>query len=90
MTFAAMPPLRRSDRSGQGGSAGLLQLLTVARACPPAGPGGSLGGVSADGIRSAFEALGEGDVEPLVALIDPAMEWRGRRRLPRFWRPAPS
>jgi hypothetical protein len=40
--------------------------------------------------RSAFEALGGGDVEPLVALIDPAIEWRGRRRVLHFWRPPPS
>jgi hypothetical protein len=46
--------------------------------------------VSADSIRDAFEALGEGNVEALVALIDPAMEWRGRRRWPRFWRQPPS
>jgi hypothetical protein len=46
--------------------------------------------MSIDAIRSAFEALDEGDVEPLVALIDPAMEWRGRRRVLRFWRPPPS
>jgi hypothetical protein len=43
--------------------------------------------VSADSIRAAFEGLGEGNVEPLVTLIDPAMEWRGRRRLRRFWKP---
>jgi hypothetical protein len=46
--------------------------------------------VSVDAIRSAFETFREGDVEPLVALIDPSMEWRGRRRLIRFWRPPPS
>jgi ketosteroid isomerase-like protein len=32
--------------------------------------------VSVDAIRSAFETFREGDVEPLVALIDPSMEWR--------------
>jgi hypothetical protein len=40
-----------------------------------------------DDVRSAYEALGRGEVEPLVALIHPEMEWRGRRRLKRFWRP---
>lgn len=45
--------------------------------------------MSVDAIRGAFEAFVQGDVEPLVALIDPSMEWRGRRRL-RFWRPPPS
>jgi ketosteroid isomerase-like protein len=43
--------------------------------------------VDVDALRSAYAALGEGDVEPLVALIHPEMEWRGRRRLPRFWSP---
>ena len=43
-----------------------------------------------DAIRGAFEAFGDGDVEPLVALIDPTVEWRGRRRLIRVWRPPPS
>ena len=46
--------------------------------------------MSVDAVRDAFEALGEGNVEPLVALIDPGMIWRGRRRLPRFWQPPPS
>jgi ketosteroid isomerase-like protein len=46
--------------------------------------------VSVDTIRSAYEALASGDVDPLVSLIDPQMEWRGRRRLPRFWTPPPS
>jgi ketosteroid isomerase-like protein len=43
--------------------------------------------VAVDAIRSAFESLGDGDVEPLVALIHPDMEWRGWRRLSRFWKP---
>jgi len=43
--------------------------------------------VSVDEIRSAFEVLGDGDVEPLVSLIHPDMEWRGRRRLSAFWKP---
>jgi ketosteroid isomerase-like protein len=46
--------------------------------------------MSVDAIREAFEAFGKGDLEPVVALIDPAMEWRGRRRLIRFWQPPPS
>ena len=41
-------------------------------------------------IRAAYDALVAGEAEPLVALIDPQMEWRGRRRLQRFWRPPPS
>ena len=44
-------------------------------------------GMAVDALRSAYEALGEGDVEPLVALIHPDMEWRGRRRLRQPLRP---
>jgi ketosteroid isomerase-like protein len=46
--------------------------------------------MSADPIRAAYEALMTGDVEPLVSLIHPDMEWRGRRRLRRFWQRPPS
>jgi ketosteroid isomerase-like protein len=45
--------------------------------------------VGLDEIRSAFDAFADGDVEPLVALMDPSMEWRGLRRV-RFWRKPPS
>jgi hypothetical protein len=47
-------------------------------------------GMRVDAIRAAYEAANSGDVEPLVSLIDAQMEWRGRRRLPWFWRPPPS
>jgi hypothetical protein len=43
-----------------------------------------------DAIRAAYEALNQGDVEPLVALMDRDVEWRGRRTPARFWRPPPS
>lgn len=45
--------------------------------------------MSSDTIRTAYEALGARDVEPLVALMHPELAWRGRRTW-RFWRPAPS
>jgi hypothetical protein len=45
--------------------------------------------MSVDAIRAAYEAANAGDVEPLVSLIHPQLEWRGRRRLSRFWRPPP-
>jgi ketosteroid isomerase-like protein len=41
-------------------------------------------------VRAAFDALGSGDVEPLVALMDDDMKWEGRRSDWRFWRPRPS
>jgi len=46
--------------------------------------------VNVETIRAAYEALAAGDVEPLVSLIDPQMEWRERRRLQRLWQPPPS
>ncbi len=46
--------------------------------------------VAIDAIRAAYGALGGGDVEPLVSLMDEKMEWRGRRRGWRFWRQPPS
>ena len=45
--------------------------------------------MSADSIRSAFEALGARDVEPLVRLMHPDLEWRGRRTW-RLWKTPPS
>jgi ketosteroid isomerase-like protein len=49
-----------------------------------------VGCVSVDTIRTAYESLAAGDVEPLVSLIHPEMEWRGRRSLRRLWQPPPS
>jgi ketosteroid isomerase-like protein len=46
--------------------------------------------MTADPILSAFEALMTGDTAPLVSLIHPDLEWRGRRRLSRFWQQPPS
>jgi ketosteroid isomerase-like protein len=46
--------------------------------------------MSADSIRTAYDALMTGDVEPLVSLIHPDMTWRGRRRLMRLWKRPPS
>jgi hypothetical protein len=46
--------------------------------------------MSVDAVRNAYEALVRADVEPLVALVDPSMVWRGRRRFPRFWEPRPA
>jgi hypothetical protein len=46
--------------------------------------------MTTDPLRVAYEALMTGDVEPLVSLIHPDMEWRGRRRLSRFWRRPPG
>jgi hypothetical protein len=46
--------------------------------------------MSVDEIRSACEALAKGDLEPLLSLMHAEMEWRGRRRVWRFWVPPPS
>jgi hypothetical protein len=41
-------------------------------------------------LRGAYEALGRGNVDPLVSLMDDEMEWRGPKAAWRFWQPAPS
>ncbi len=46
--------------------------------------------VALDAIRAAYDALGTGDVEPLVSLMDAEMEWQGQRRGWQFWHPRPS
>jgi len=46
--------------------------------------------MSADAVRDAYEALGQGDVDPLVSLMSEDMLWRGVKNGRRFWRPAPS
>jgi hypothetical protein len=46
--------------------------------------------MSADMLRSAYEALVLGDVEPLVALMDGDLLWTGRSSPWRFWRAPPS
>ena len=43
-----------------------------------------------EAVRVAYEALAQGDVEPLVALLDDDLRWIGRRRAAAFWRPPPS
>lgn len=52
--------------------------------------GATLRLVGIESIRMAYDALGRGDVELLVSLMDERMEWRGRHRGWRFWRPVPS
>ena len=45
--------------------------------------------MSADAVRAAYEALGQGDVDSLVSLMSEDMLWRGVKSR-RFWRPVPS
>ena len=45
--------------------------------------------MTVDALRAACLALVNGDPEPLVALMDDGMEWRGRRPL-RPWKKPPS
>jgi len=46
--------------------------------------------MSADALRAAYEALAEGEVEPLVSLMGEDMLWQGRKNPWRFWQPVPS
>ncbi|MDQ2827363.1 MAG: hypothetical protein M3Y04_10470 [Actinomycetota bacterium] len=53
---------------------------------------GHTGGVPGNAYRvqAAFDAAIAGDVEPLVALFDPQLEWRGVRSGRLWWRRTPS
>ena len=44
----------------------------------------------AERVQRAFDAAIAGDVEPLVALMAPDLEWRGIERGHLWWRSAPS
>ena len=41
-------------------------------------------------VQAAFDAATNGDIEPLVSLFAPGLEWRGIRRGHLWWRTAPS
>jgi ketosteroid isomerase-like protein len=46
--------------------------------------------MSAQAVRAAYEALAQGEVDPLVALMSDDMLWQGRKNSWRFWQPVPS
>ena len=41
-------------------------------------------------VRQAYDAAVAGNLEPLVALFDPDLEWRGVTRGRLWWRRTPS
>ncbi len=43
-----------------------------------------------DRVRQAYDALFRGEVDPLVSLFDPDVDWRGVERGILWWRSAPS
>ncbi|MDQ6796866.1 MAG: hypothetical protein M3011_02370 [Actinomycetota bacterium] len=44
----------------------------------------------ADRVQTAFDAALAGDVEALVSIFDPGLEWRGVSRGHLWWRHTPS
>jgi hypothetical protein len=46
--------------------------------------------VGASEIQAAYNVAIEGDLEPLVALFDPRLDWRGLERGHLWWRRAPA
>ena len=44
----------------------------------------------AERIQRAYDTAIAGDVEPLVALMSPDLEWRGTERGHLWWRHAPA
>jgi ketosteroid isomerase-like protein len=41
-------------------------------------------------VQAAYDAAIAGDLDPLVALFDPALEWRGLERGHLWWKRAPA
>ncbi|MGI9079843.1 MAG: hypothetical protein ACR2GF_03330 [Acidimicrobiales bacterium] len=41
-------------------------------------------------VQAAFDAAVAGDLDPLVSLFDPGLEWRGAVRGHLWWRHTPS
>jgi hypothetical protein len=55
--------------------------------------GGYLGGVASLGaseIQAAYNAAIGGDLDPLVSLFDPDLDWRGLQRGHLWWRHTPA
>jgi hypothetical protein len=46
--------------------------------------------LDANDIRAAYEAAAASDVEPLVTLLDPSLEWRGVEHGHLWWRTSPA
>jgi hypothetical protein len=46
--------------------------------------------ISTEEVQRAYDAAVAGDLEPLVGLFDPAMDWRGLERGHLWWRNAPA
>jgi hypothetical protein len=44
----------------------------------------------AERVQGAYAAATTGDIEPLVALFDPGIDWRGVRRGALWWRSSPG
>jgi ketosteroid isomerase-like protein len=44
----------------------------------------------ADRVQAAFDVAVAGDIDPLVSLLDPGLEWRGVARGHLWWRRSPS
>ena len=83
-------PGEASSSSGIGGRRGQGGHPLAASPTRLPRSSGTVAAMSLDAIRAAYEALGTGDVEPLVALMDPDLDWRGVGHGWRFWRPVPS
>lgn len=76
-------PVRFHEGHFQPRIRGRIYLMADSHEASSAGP-------VLEAIREAYEALGDGEVEPLVALMDREVDWRGRRSRLTFWRPVPS
>jgi ketosteroid isomerase-like protein len=46
--------------------------------------------ISSEEVQQAYDAAAAGDIDPLVGLLDPEIEWRGMERGHLWWRKAPA
>jgi ketosteroid isomerase-like protein len=46
--------------------------------------------LSAEDVQRAYDAAVSGDLDPLVGLFDPDVDWKGLQRGHLWWRKAPA
>jgi ketosteroid isomerase-like protein len=46
--------------------------------------------ISTEEVQQAYDAAVAGDLDPLVTLFDPELDWRGLERGHLWWRKAPA
>jgi ketosteroid isomerase-like protein len=50
----------------------------------------AVGSINSEDVQRAYDTAAAGDVEPLVALLHPDLDWRGLEHGHLWWRKAPA